>query len=327
MDRRTALTILMHAALLLGAGSPAIAQLTDREIEAMLGAANEAVWEDDLDTAHRLYTELRTRHGAPIPEAEFNIACIHLAQEEYPDARARLREVLHGTDNPRLLADAHYNLGHVAYSEARLAAADDLAQAIGSLDAAEQAFRRSRVFRPTDTEAARNIEIVQRLRDQYQKQLDQQQEQQQEQDGESEDGQQPEGEQDPGQQDENQEPQEGGQQQPQDQPQEGDQSPGEQQQEPQQSGDQQQPGEQQQSGDQQQQESDQQTEGEQQSGEDAQTEPAEAQPGEPDAQDAADQAREQLRQLIAQILDKERREREARARYRATQRAKTEKDW
>jgi len=113
------------------------------------------------------------RDTTRIEELDFNRAAVLLAMKRADEAQKLLEEVDARTRSPELRAAARYNLGSILSAQADALAKTDPAKAIDTLRAAERFFRNALIDNPSDTDAARNIEVVQRKRDLLQKRQDQ----------------------------------------------------------------------------------------------------------------------------------------------------------
>ncbi len=114
-----------------------------------------------------------------IPEVHYNAATAHLALDELGEANKRYREAADKCDNPALRQNIQYNLGTVAYREAKRQEDSDLKKAVTSLEESARWFRTVLDSDPEDAEARHNLEVVRlTLKDLIDRQKKQEQEQQ-----------------------------------------------------------------------------------------------------------------------------------------------------
>jgi hypothetical protein len=135
--------------------------------------------------------------GHETPEVVYNLACAKAALGEEAVAERLLRRVdaMPGSGGKKgLSAHARFNLGTLAYRRAKSAAENDPASALDVAKLSERFYRGALEVDPRDADAARSVEVVQRLikelQDKLRQQQEQQSQQQQPQDQQPENGQQ-----------------------------------------------------------------------------------------------------------------------------------------
>ena len=284
-------------AAILAAGAivlPVAAQVEQSEMDAAAARFAEKKYPEAVTLYDRLLSQLGPDEQHLRPVLTFNRGCDQLAAEDQPGAEKSFLEVDSSATDRRLRSAARYNLGRMACTQAEALTEKDRKAAIEIYRRAERFFRNAIGDEPDSADAARNIDLVQRRiaklleeqQQQDQQQQNQQQTDQQQQDQQKQDQQNQQPNQD--QQNPDQQPQ----QQPQDQ-----QGPNQ----PQQGQDQkqqQQPKPEEQKGDQQQQQ-----EQQQQKGQEPEDQPSQQPAAKP-------QDHREFDLTAAQILDKEKKQRE-----------------
>ncbi len=122
---------------------------------------NDLVAKGDWQAAQERYAEA-VDADAQSPIAWFNRARAQQEAGEDQEAEASYREAERLAKDPALAGAAAYNRGVMQYSRARSEMMDSPEQALASLRASADNFRRALERNPADADAARNIEVVNR---------------------------------------------------------------------------------------------------------------------------------------------------------------------
>jgi len=141
---------------------PAAAQVSQADID----TAQSLFAEKQYPEASKAFLDLRARlgprQGDLAATLDFNRACAELAADQLDAAEGLLLDVDNRTRDRALRAAARYNLGQIAIKRADALAKEDAVKAGELARAAERHFRNVLTDNPGDADAARNIELIQR---------------------------------------------------------------------------------------------------------------------------------------------------------------------
>lgn len=163
-------------ALLLGPG--ALAVVDQPQIDAAERLFTDKKYADAAGAYARLADELGPDQAPLAPKLAFNRGCAQLAAGDVSGAEASFLKVDAATSDLDVRAAARYNLGQIAAKQAEQLAEKQPEQAIDAYRRAERHFRNTLADRPQNTDAAHNVEVVQRAIARLQEQQKQQQQQQ-----------------------------------------------------------------------------------------------------------------------------------------------------
>ncbi len=129
------------------------------------------------DDAAKLYEQARPGPGSA---AAYNRGCALLKAGKIPDGEAVLKDVVANADDPRIAADAAFNLGRSLH--ARAAVEQNPAEKLKALEQAEGAFRACVDAAPSDRDGGRALELtrqeIQKIKDEQERQKQEEKKQQ-----------------------------------------------------------------------------------------------------------------------------------------------------
>lgn len=170
---------------LLSVGAPCLAQSPAD----LVAQGNEQFKAKNYDKAAELYKQAQAGTHAPAA-AFYNEGCVLLEQGKPGDAADRFRAADAGaTSDAELGARSRFNLGQALYREADAAKEKQADQALDLLRQSASAFRSVLEVNPSDTEAARNVEIARRLMKQIDDKKKEEQKKQDQKNGQNQQGQ------------------------------------------------------------------------------------------------------------------------------------------
>lgn len=166
-------------ALLLAPGVQAV--VDQSQIDAADALFADKKYADAAGAYSRLADALGPGQASLSPTLAFNRGCAQLAAGDAAGAEKSFLDVDAVATDPSVRAAARYNLGLIAARQAEQLAEKEPKQAIETYRRAEGHFRNALADRPQDADAAHNVEVVQRAIAKLQEQQKQQQQQQQKQ--------------------------------------------------------------------------------------------------------------------------------------------------
>jgi cobalamin biosynthesis protein CobT len=177
------------AVLVVGAVAPELAaQVSQPELDAPGLLVLEKRYAEAAEEYGRLIPRLTPEQRFLAPRLEFNRATALLAAGQAEQAAAALLKIDEETDDPGLRAAARANLAHLAALAGEAAAESDTARAIEQYQRAERLYRNALPGTAADQREAiaRNVEVMQRriarLLEKQKQEQEQQQQQQNQQD-------------------------------------------------------------------------------------------------------------------------------------------------